>query len=183
MLAKHEENDALIVQLLQNDATVEKGFKLLVESYSQRLYWHIRSIVKNHQDADDVVQNTFIKIFKGIKGFKADSKLYTWLYRIATNESLTFLKRKKQTASMEEVSTLNHTAPSFHDEESTIKKLKIAISLLPEKQRIVFNLRYFEEMPYQDIAAITNTSIGGLKANYHHAVKKLITFLKQQNIH
>ncbi len=182
-MPKKIENDALIVQLLQNDETIEKGFRLLVENYSQRLYWHIRSIVKNHQDADDVVQNTFIKIFKGIKGFKSDAKLYTWLYRIATNESLTFLKRKKQTTSMDEVSSFNHTAPAFLDEKNTLTNLKIAIELLPEKQKLVFNLRYFEEMTYLDISEITGTSIGGLKASYHHAIKKLKTYLKTNNIH
>jgi len=182
-MQESKENDALIVQLLQNDATVEKGFKILVESYSQRLYWHIRSIVKGHQDANDVVQNTFIKVFKGIKGFKSDAKLYTWLYRIATNESLTFLKRKKNTATMDDVAVLKKAAPSFHDEKSTVEKLKIAIEQLPEKQKLVFNLRYFEEMPYQDIADITGTTVGGLKASYHHAVKKLATYLTTNNIH
>jgi len=182
-MLESKENDELIVQLLQNDATVEKGFKMLVECYNQRLYWHIRGIVKNHQDADDVVQNTFVKIFKGIKGFKSDAKLYTWLYRIATNESFTFLKRKKTTTSMEEVTTLNQTAPSFHDEKSTIEKLKMAIDLLPKKQKLVFNLRYFDDLTYQDISEITGTSVGGLKASYHHAIKKLKIYLKTNNIH
>ncbi len=175
-------NDALIVRLLQNDATADKGFKLLVESYSQRLYWHIRSIVKNHHDANDVVQNTFIKIFKGIKSFKAESKLYTWLYRIATNESLTFLKRKKSTSSMDDGALQIKIAPSFHDENDTIEKLKNALELLPEKQKLVFNLRYYEEMTYQDISEITGTSIGGLKASYHHAVKKLKKHLTNKSI-
>ena len=175
------ESDVLIVQLLQNKATLDKGFKLLVENYSQRLYWHIRSMLKNHADTDDVVQNTFIKVFKGINGFKSEAKLYTWLYRIATNESLTFLKKRK--SAMDTDLLQHHTATAHYDEESTVQKLDKAIELLPQKQKLVFNLRYFEEMTYQDMADITGTSVGALKASYHHAVKKLETYLKTNNIH
>ncbi|HHB78349.1 MAG TPA: RNA polymerase sigma factor [Saprospiraceae bacterium] len=178
-----KEKEEKIIKLLQNKATVELGFKMLVESYSRRLYWHIRSIVKSHSDADDVLQNTFVKVFKGIKGFQAEAKLYTWLYRIATNESLTFLKRQKKTESMEAIGQYEKNAPAYHDEENTMHKLNAAIDLLPEKQKLVFNLRYFDEMTYQDIADITGTSIGALKASYHHAVKKLETYLTTNNIH
>lgn len=181
-MPKNRKKDALIVQLLLDEATANQGFKLLIDTYSQRLYWHIRSIVKNHHDANDVVQNTFIKVFKGIKGFNEQAKLYTWLYRIATNESLTFLKRKKIVEPMEG-KLLHQKASAYHDEEQTVQNLKNAIDLLPEKQRLVFSLRYFEAMPYKDIAEITGTSEGALKASYHLAVKKLQTILTKNNIH
>ncbi len=124
------ETDATIVQYLQNEE-MDKGFKLLIESYQQRLYWHIRSIVKNHDDANDVIQNTFVKIYKGIYGFKSDAQLYTWLYRIATNESLTFLRKQKTTDSMDDVS-FSQKSTAHHDEEDTIHFLSLAIQQLPE---------------------------------------------------
>ncbi len=179
---KKDDSDDRIVKLLQNHATIEQGFKLLVEHYSRRLYWHIRSIVKSHEDADDVVQNTFLKIFKGINGFKSEAKLYTWLYRIATNEALTFLRKQKETHPLDSEHVVQQKSPAYHDEQNTLKRLEQAIALLPEKQRLVFHLRYFDEMTYQDIAQITGTSTGALKASYHHAIKKLENYLKINNI-
>ncbi len=175
------EIDAKIVHFLQN-GDMNKGFKLLIESYQQRLYWHIRGIVKNHDDTNDVIQNTFVKIYKGIHGFKSEAQLYTWLYRIATNESLTFLRKRKTTDTMDDINFRQEAAP-HHDEKTTLEYLSLALEQLPEKQCIVFNLRYFEELSYADISKITGTSVGGLKANYHHAIKKLIVYLKEKNIH
>lgn len=178
-MPKSNKNDELIVQLLQSDKTINQGFKLLLESYDKRLYYHIFSILKNQEDAKDVTQNTFIKVFKGIKGFRANSTLYTWLYRIATNESLTHLKRKKKSSSLENIHHLKTN--NHHDETDTLQKLKNAIETLPTKQQIVFNLKYFEDLTYREISEILDTSIGGLKANYHLAVKKIHTYLKEHN--
>lgn len=158
------------------------AFNLLVRKYQERLYWHIRRIVINHDDANDVIQNTFIKVFNSLKNFREDSKLYTWLYRIATNESLTFINKKaKQTAiSVEDIQ--NELASSIHSSSyfsgnEIQEKLQKAILSLPKKQRLVFNMKYYEDMKYTEIAEVLNTSEGGLKASYHHAVKKIEEFV------
>ncbi len=154
----------------------DEAFDLIVDQYHQKLYWHIRRIVFSHDDANDVLQNTFIKVWKALPKFRGDAKIYTWLFRIATNESITFINKQKVHLSFDDVSRgipspqqlgLDLTASEIE------QKLESAIASLPEKQRIVFNLRYFEEMKYEDISKITGTSVGGLKANYHLAVKKI----------
>ena len=160
----------------------EKAFNLIVDEYQQRLYWHIRRMVTNHDDANDVLQNTFIKIWKALPNFKGNSKLYTWAYRIATNESITFINKRKGDMSFDEVAysvSQNLEADAFFDGDEAQRKLHAAVSALPDKQKAVFNLKYFEELKYEEISEILETSVGGLKASYHHAVKKIEEYLKQ----
>ena len=154
----------------------------LIEKYQQKLYWQIRKIVINHDDADDVMQNTFIKVWKGLENFKAESQLFTWLYRIATNESLTFLrqKQKQNTVSLHPIEyQLSKSLESdvYFKGDDIQMKLQQAILTLPEKQRIVFNMRYFDEMAYEEMSGVLETSVGALKASYHHAAKKIEEFL------
>lgn len=176
--------EALVEQLKQKE-TQTKAFEVLVNTYKERLYWHIRRIVLDHDDTDDVLQNTFIKVYRGIEGFKGDSKLYSWMYRIATNEALSFLKikSKKLGVSNEELrdKMIHNLAADVYFEGDEIQlKLQKAITSLPEKQKLVFNMKYFEEMKYGEISEILGTSVGALKASYHLAVKKLETYLKEE---
>jgi RNA polymerase sigma-70 factor (ECF subfamily) len=178
-------SDEEILNLLQNDINVEQGFRWLVLKYQERLYGHIRRMVNEHDDANDVIQNTFIKVFKNIKKFERNAQLYTWLYRIATNETITFInkKKKKATTSIDDgdLDMANRlSADSYFDGDLAQSKLKRAIEILPEKQKLVFNMRYFDEMSYKEISNILETSVGGLKASYHHAVKKIEHFLNDQ---
>lgn len=161
----------------------EKAFRLLVSTYKERLYWHIRKIVLDHDDADDVVQNTFIKVYKNINKFNGDSKIYTWMYRIATNEAITFInqKAKKLQISSEELQqkTLLHLEEDVYFEGNEIQlKLQKAIATLPQKQQLVFNMKYFEDMTYEALSEILETSVGGLKSSYHIAVKKITAYLE-----
>lgn len=175
-------DDIQILELIGEDKSFEKGFELLVKQFQEPLYWHIRRIVHFHEDADDILQNVFIKVFKNIKGFKQNSKLYTWLYRIATNETLSYIqKNKKKINSSADLVTLEESlkADRYFDPEDIKLRLSLAIASLPEKQRLVFNMRYFEEMSYKNISEILETSIGALKASYHHAIKKVENHLKQ----
>jgi len=169
-----QDND--LIRLLQND--VSKGFSLVVEKYSSRLYWHIRRLVILHEDADDALQNTFINVWKNILEFRNESSLYTWLYTIATHESLSIInKRKKNSAvSLDDIGSYFASSAEgstwFDGDEAEIK-LQNAILKLPEKQRIVFNLKYFDDMTYHEMSKVLKTSEGALKASYHHAVKKI----------
>lgn len=171
--------EEIIKQLLLNKATQEDAFKLILKEYKERLYYLIRKIVIDHDDTDDILQEVFIKIWRNLDKFRGDSGLYTWLYRIATNEALTFLRRRKdaQNISMDENPELlryleaGNTSLISGDEISL--KLQKAVLQLPEKQRVVFNLKYFEHLSYEEISEITETSVGGLKANYHSAKKKI----------
>ncbi len=172
-----------LVGLLQSSSQKEEAFGILVSTYKERLYWHIRNIVKSHDDTDDVLQNTFIKIFRNIDKFKGDSKLYTWLYRIATNEAITFINKRarKQHITNEELQqqTLDRLETDVYFEGDTIQLLlQKAIATLPEKQQLVFNMKYFEDHTYEELSEILETSVGGLKSNYHIAVKKITAFLK-----
>ncbi len=162
----------------------EQAFRQLVQTYQERLYWHIRRMVLNHDDADDVLQNTFIKVYQNIDGFKGDSKLYSWMYRIATNEALTFLKKRSKNAGItsEELQQqlVNQLEADVYFEGEEIQlKLQRALATLPEKQRQVFNMKYFDEMKYQEMSEVLDTSVGALKASYHHAVKKIEAYLTQ----
>ncbi len=182
-------NDNEILDLFHSGSGKERGFNLLVEKYQQRIYWHIRRMVKSHEDADDVMQNTFIKIWHGLENFRADSQLFTWLYRIATNETITFInsRNKKATISFESnendedegYSPSNYIKAETHqvDGDDIQARLQRAIETLPEKQKIVFNLRYYDEMPYEQMSEILDTSVGALKASYHHAATKIEKFL------
>lgn len=182
-----ETPDEQILSLIMTPATYETGFRTLVIKYQERLYYHIRRMVLDHDDTDDVLQNTFMKVHKGIQGFREQSGLYTWLYRIATNEAITFLKgrKRKQVQSLDddEAAAYERIAGDvFFDGDHAQARLHAALQTLPDKQRAVFNLRYFEEMPYQDISSITGTSVGALKASYHHAAKKIEAFFKEATI-
>lgn len=171
-----------LVSELKDLDTQAKAFEVLVNTYKERLYWHIRRIVLNHDDADDVLQNTFIKVYKSIHGFKGESKLYSWMYRIATNEALTFLKQrsKKSGISNEELqdNLVNNLQSDVYFEGDEIQlKLQKALATLPEKQKLVFNMKYFQDMKYEEISEVLETSVGGLKASYHLAVKKIESYL------
>ncbi len=184
-IVRHQNQDDNILSLLGDDDTYEQGFKLLVATYQERMYWQARKMVFDHEDAHDVLQNAFIKIYKSIKNFKGNSKLYTWLYRIVTNEAITFLNKKKKNISspMEQENwNVGHNlkADSYFDGNEAELVLQQALALLPEKQRQVFNLRYEDEMTYQEISDLLGTSIGALKASYHHAVKKIEDYIKSR---
>ncbi|MRX45856.1 sigma-70 family RNA polymerase sigma factor [Pedobacter sp. HX-22-1] len=174
--------DSEILEKFNNPQTQELGFKLLLNKYQQKIYWHIRRIVIEHEDADDVVQDVFIKVWKNLESFRQDSQLYTWLYRIATNESITFLNKKKTkfNSSFEELS--EKLSESLNDDnyftgDQIQKKLQKALLTLPEKQRLVFNMKYYDDLKFQEISDILGTSVGALKASYHLAVKKIEQFL------
>jgi RNA polymerase sigma factor (sigma-70 family) len=171
-------NDKELLEKLRSDETRTYGFNLLVREYQERIYWHIRKMVIDHDDSDDLVQEVFIKVWKNLDKFRADAQLYTWIYRIATNECLTFLDKKKRRYFLPigdvEGELLQKMDNSPHVDGDEIQmKLQRALLKLPNKQRLVFNMKYFDDMKYDDIAEITNTSVGALKASYHHAVKKI----------
>ncbi len=176
-----EENE--LVKALQSEEKRNEAFKKLITLYKERLYWHIRYLTKNHADTDDVLQNVFIKVYKNIGKFKGESKLYSWLYRIATNESLSFLQKKarQQNISSEELQQQlinNLTADVYYEGDAIQIKLEQAIATLPDKQQQVFMLKYYQELKYREISELLNTSEGALKASYHLAVKKIEQFLK-----
>jgi RNA polymerase sigma factor (sigma-70 family) len=170
---------------LKNGKTKEKAFRILISKYKERLYWHIRKIVISHDDADDVFQNTFIKIFKNIDKFNEQSKLYSWMYRIATNESITFINKRAKERNVDIsdyheqlASTLESDVHFSGDEIQLI--LQKAIATLPQKQQLVFNMKYFDEIKYNEMSEILETSVGALKASYFHAVKKIENYIKTE---
>ena len=172
------DKDRDLILDLKTEGKKELAFRLLVKNYQQRLYWHIRKIVVSHDDADDLMQNVFIKVWKNIDSFREDSSLFTWLFRIATNESLSFLQQKKRRNifSFDGVSDYlveTYESDAHFEGEELQKRLQLAVLKLPEKQRLVFNMKYYDEMKYEEIAEILKTSVGALKASYHHAVKKI----------
>lgn len=176
-----QEEQEFITQLL-TPKTQNKAFQRLILEYQRPLYNHIRNIVLNHDDTDDVLQNTFIKIFQHLKNFKGESKLFSWMYRIATNEALTFLKQKSKISGISSEISQNKVidnleADVFFDGNDIQIKLQKAIALLPEKQQLIFKMKYFEELKYEEISEILGTSVGGLKASYHIAVKKIEAFV------
>ena len=176
---KHQ---SLFVKALKQSDSKDEAFTRLVQEYKERIYWHIRKIVLDHDDANDVVQNTFIKVHLNIENFNENSTLFTWMYRIATNEALNFIKSKAKKMGLKnqewiEAIADNLEADPFFDGDEAALILQKEISKLPEKQRIVFNMRYFDGMNYNSISEILDTSVGALKASYHHAVKKIKTKL------
>jgi RNA polymerase sigma-70 factor (ECF subfamily) len=178
-------DEITLIEQLKNVRTKEVAFRELISQYKERLYWHVRKIVISHDDADDVLQNTFIKIFKNIDQFKEDSKLYSWMYRIATNESITFINKRAKERNIdiaeihtELVSNLQSDVYFSGDEIQLI--LQKAVALLPQKQQLVFNMKYFDDLKYQEISEILETSVGALKASYFHAVKKIENYIKTQ---
>ncbi len=181
MALPHSEDKELLLQF-KNTPTKEKGFTGIIKKYQERLYWHIRRMVIHHEDANDVLQNMFIKVWNGLDNFREDSQLYTWLYRIATNECLTFIEQQKRKASVSLCDVENGLSEKLKAEKSFDAsriewKLQLAMQTLPEKQRVVFNLRYYDEMPYEEMSRVLETSQGALKASYHHAVKKIENYI------
>ena len=177
-------NEKETIALLQDPTRQREAFERIVRTYSEQLYWQIRRLVLSHDDANDILQNTFIKAWTNIDYFRGDAKMSTWLYRIALNESLTFLNKQRANSqlSIDDTDTemLNKLeSDAYFDGDDTQKIFLQAIHTLPEKQQIVFNLKYFKEMKYEEISEIVGTSIGALKASYHHAVKKIEAFLEK----
>lgn len=171
----------LLVQF-RDPGTKEKAYTALIKKYQERLYWHVRRMVVDHDDANDVLQNVFIRVWNGLENFREDAQLYTWLYRIATNECLSFLEQQKRKASVSlsdvESSLENKVKADKHFDANKLEwKLQLAIQQLPEKQRIVFTLRYYDEMPYEEMSRVLETSEGALKASYHHAAKKIEEYI------
>ncbi|HSH65870.1 MAG TPA: sigma-70 family RNA polymerase sigma factor [Bacteroidia bacterium] len=180
---KVNEFDAELLAKFRQEETRNYAFNMLVREYQKRLYWHIRKILIDHDDTNDVLQNVFIKVWRNLEGFKGESQLYTWLYRIATNESITFLNQKKKRAGipLDEASGflgVSLQSDSLFKGDDIQAKLQKAILTLPDKQRIVFNMKYFDNMKYEEMSTILETSVGALKASYHHAVKKIESYLK-----
>lgn len=175
-------SDNELLNQYRDPATREKAYTSIIKKYQEKLYWHIRRMVVDHDDANDVLQNVLIRVWKGLENFREDSQLYTWLYRIATNESLTFLEQQKKKASVSyddvEGGLSNKIKADQHFDANKLEwKLQLAIQQLPEKQRVVFSLRYYEEMPYEEMSRVLETSEGALKASYHHAVKKIEDYI------
>ena len=181
IMAEYPEDKELLNQF-REPSTKEAGYTRIIKKYQEKLYWHVRRMVVQHEDANDVLQNMFIKVWNGLDNFREDSQLYTWLYRIATNESLSFLEqqKKKSTLSLSDVESglTNKLQADKHFDANKLEwKLQLAIQQLPEKQRVVFNLRYYDEMPYEKMSRVLETSEGALKASYHHAVKKIEDYI------
>jgi len=174
--------DKDLILSFRDERSRSEVFTKLVKKYQERLYWHIRRMVVVHDDADDILQNVFIKVWKNLEGFREESGLYTWLYRIATNETLSWIESRKRFKSVpidgnDEYFQNKIVAQRDFDPGKIEWKLQQAIATLPDKQRVVFNLRYYDEMPYDDMSQVLGTSTGALKASYHHAVKKVEEFL------
>ena len=179
-------DETTLVASLKNSETKETAFRELIKLYKERLYWHIRKIVISHDDADDVLQNTFVKVFKNIDKFKEHSKLYSWMYRIGTNEAISFLQKKAKRNNVDindyqQELTSNLESDQWFSGSDIQIILQKAIATLPPQQQLVFKMKYFDEMKYQEISDILETSVGGLKASYHHAVKKIEIFVKNYN--
>lgn len=175
-------DDKELLFMFNEPASKEQGFTAIVKKYQEKLYWHIRRMVITHEDANDVLQNMFIKVWKGLQNFREDSQLYTWLYRIATNECLTYLDQQKKRSSISlsdgENGLSNRLKADTNFDANRLEwKLQLGIQQLPEKQRIVFNLRYYDEMPYDEMSKVLDTSAGALKASYHHAAKKIEEYI------
>ena len=182
-MALTDRSDAELLIQFKDQVTKEKAFTTIIRKYQEKLYWHIRRMVVDHDDANDVLQNMFIRVWNGLENFREDAQLYTWLYRIATNESLTFLEQQKKRASVSlsdvESGLSNKIKADKHFDPQKLEwKLQLAIQQLPEKQRIVFSLRYYDEMPYEEMSRVLETSEGALKVSYHHAVKKIEDYIK-----
>jgi RNA polymerase sigma factor (sigma-70 family) len=174
--------DTELLLQFRDPATKEKAFTAIIKKYQEKLYWHIRRMVVEHEDTNDVLQNVFIRVWNGLESFREDSQLYTWLYRIATNECLSYLEQQKRKSSlsldeMESGLANKVVADKYFDPNKLEWKLQLAIQQLPEKQRIVFTLRYYDEMPYEEMSRVLDTSEGALKASYHHAVKKIEDYI------
>lgn len=183
MLCMSHYDDDVLLKMFHNPDNSGYAFNLIVRKYQEKVYWHIRRMVIEHEDASDLTQDTFVKAWKGLEEFRADSGLFTWLYRIATNEALSFLKKKKRWSFLPwsdveyTLESSLETSQAFSGSEIE-RKLQKAILQLPEKQRLVFNMRYFDELKYEEMSDVLGTSVGALKASYHHAAKKIEDYMK-----
>lgn len=177
-----QKDDSEILKLLRNPKQYELGFSCLVDKYKEALYWHIRRMVLIHEDADDVLQNVFIKVYKSVDKFREEAKLYTWLYRIATNESISFLRKRKPKYSNVDLLIDRLTEDPYFNGDQLQIALKEAIEKLPNKQKQVFVMRYYDELAYKDMAVILKSSIGSLKASYHHAYKKIEEYISNMDV-
>lgn len=178
-------SDAELLVEFRNPITKEKAFTSIIKKYQEKLYWHLRRMVVEHEDANDVLQNVLIRVWNGLENFREDSQLYTWLYRVATNECLTFLEQQKKRSAVSlsnvETGLENKIKADQHFDGNKLEwKLQLAIQQLPDKQKIVFQLRYYDEMPYEKMSRVLETSEGALKASYHHAVKKIEEYIKNR---
>tara|TARA_B110000211_G_scaffold82172_1_gene96163 strand:+ start:117 stop:665 length:549 start_codon:yes stop_codon:yes gene_type:complete len=178
-------DETVLIEQLINVQTKEKAFRELISLYKERLYWHVRKIVISHDDTDDVLQNTFIKIYKNIGKFKQESKLFSWMYRIATNEAITFINKRNKERKVEISEVQEHLVSTLENDiyfsgEEIQEILQKAIASLPQKQQLVFNMKYFDNIKYTQISEILGTSVGALKASYFHAVKKIESYIKKQ---
>lgn len=174
--------DSELLKQFKDPSLREKAYTSIVRKYQERLYWHIRRMLVDHEDSNDVLQNVFIRVWNGLENFREDAQLYTWLYRIATNECLSFLEQQKKRSAVSlsdvESGLENKVKADKHFDANKLEwKLQLAIQQLPEKQRIVFTLRYYDEMPYEEMSRVLDTSEGALKASYHHAVKKIEDYI------
>lgn len=185
-MANTPKDDAELIERLHNPETRREAFGRVIKEYSEPLYWQIRRLVQNHDDANDLLQNTFMKAWTSIDSFRGTAKLSTWLYKIAINESLTFIEKEKKRNSSsfddeDDYILSNIEADEYFDGDEIQKKFRQAVGLLPEKQRIVFNMRYYDEMKYEQMSEILGTSVGALKASYHLAVKKIESYFKEND--
>lgn len=180
-MSEEQFTDHEIQVLLRSRATFDEGFRLLVSTYQERLYWHIRRMVLDHEDASDLLQDILVKVYRGLPGFRGDSGLFTWLYIIATNEVRSFLRKKKKMPLVGEEGLVSQqlVADKYFDGDELQLRLQEALAGLPEKQRLVFQMRYYEELSYREMSAILQTSEGALKASFHHAVKKIEQYIRQ----
>lgn len=174
--------DIELIERLRQPATCRQAFNEVMRLYSEPLYWQVRRMVENHDDANDILQNTFLKAWQSVEGFRGDAKLSTWLYKIALNEAITFLARERKRLSLsldDEESHLVNLIESdeYVDGDELALKLRKAVASLPEKQRLVFNMKYYDEMKYEQMSEILGTSVGALKASYHLAVKKIEQYI------
>jgi RNA polymerase sigma factor (sigma-70 family) len=179
-----QSDSQLLEQFLKPDADQHKIFKLIVLKYQEKVYWHLRRMLLIHADTDDVMQDTFIKVWKALPDFRMESSLYTWIYRIATNEALSFIKRKNRMHILSNEGSMDYISESFSsdvyfDGDDFQTKFQLALLQLPDKQKLVFNMKYFDEMKYEDMSVILDTSVGALKASYHHAVKKIEAIVRE----
>lgn len=179
--------DEEILEKFSVEKTRNEAFNLLINKYQEKIYWHVRRLVVDHDDADDLVQEVFIKVWKNLSKFRNDAKLYTWIYRIATNESITFLNKKKQqnNTPLDEVSeelSESLVASSYFNGDKIQMKLQQALLTLPEKQRLIFNMKYYDDLKYEEISEILGTSVGALKASFHIAVKKIEVIMLNDDI-
>ena len=177
-----EHSDEQLLTLFMEESSRHFAFNLIMKKYQKRVYMHIRRLLIDHDDTDDVLQNTFIKVWKNLENFKSDSQLFTWIYRIATNESITFLNKKRKRFFIPIVNVEHELSGKLESEsqfsgDKVQLKLQKAILTLPEKQRVVFNMKYYDELKYEEMSEITGTSVGALKASYHHAVKKIEEYI------